>query len=119
MHQKWFFFFFQIVETQKSSDSDKILRAVTVPIVNHKKCYELYKEKGIEFTRRMICAGSDHGDKDSCRKDAGSPLSINKDGVRLLVGVTSFSIGCDQPFYRGVYGRVTSVRSWIKSLSGI
>lgn len=70
----------------------------------------------------MICAGYEYGGKDSCHRDSGGPLSVlhgHKNGVRLLIGVTSWGYGCAQPHFPGVYGSVISVRPWIKRISGI
>ena len=49
--------------TQNSKESNKILRGVVVPTINHEQCgYYYYFDGGV--TERMICAGS--SGKDSC-----------------------------------------------------
>lgn len=68
----------------------------------------------------MICAGYKDGGRDSCLGDSGGPL-IMIDGNEKqprLVGVVSFGKGCADPKHPGVYGRVTAVRKWIKSVTG-
>lgn len=68
----------------------------------------------------MICAGFEKGGKDACQGDSGGPLSLlDNDGSRVLVGVVSWGDDCAQPYYPGVYARVSSVRSWIKNISGV
>lgn len=50
----------------------------------------------------------------------GGPLvSFRNDNEPILIGVVSWGRGCGQPKSPGVYARVTAVRSWIKSVSGI
>lgn len=88
-----------------------------VPVANQSYCNQRY---GGMITPRMICAGFKKGGKDSCQGDSGGPMTFDDDeGTRQLVGVVSFGTGCARPSYPGVYARVTSVRSWIKSETGI
>lgn len=65
----------------------------------------------------MICAGWKEGGRDSCKADSGDPL-IQTDN-KQLIGVVSFGYGCAEPDAPGVYGRVTFVRDWIKTVTGI
>lgn len=74
---------------------------------------------GLEITHSMICAGYDQGGKDTCRGDSGGPLSIIKNGVRLLIGITSWGYECGRPYFPGVYASVSAIRPWIKNVTGI
>lgn len=105
-----------IGNTQNSNESSETLRAAIVPIVNQAYCNKQYDGA---ITPRMICAGIQEGGKDSCQGDSGGPLVDENNGNLRLVGVVSFGRGCAQPNYPGVYARVTSVRKWIKTVSGI
>lgn len=53
--------------------------------------------------------------------NSGGPLTTSTeiDGVRVLIGVVSFAYSCAEPHYPTVFGRVTSVRSWIRENTGI
>ncbi|XP_055308748.1 trypsin-7-like [Sitodiplosis mosellana] len=103
--------------TQNPNESNEGLRGVIVPIVNQEYCKSLY-EGGI--TDQMICAGYDEGGKDSCQNDSGGPLSIKiENDTASLIGVVSFGNGCAKPKSPGVYARVSSIRPWIKSVTGI
>lgn len=90
------------------------LRAAVVPKANQQLCNTSYSRYG-GVTDRMICAGLQQGGKDACQGDSGGPL-VNKD---TLVGVVSWGYGCAVPNYPGVYSRVSSVRDWIKTVSGV
>jgi hypothetical protein len=61
----------------------------------------------------MVCAGN--GTADTCQGDSGGPLMVF-DGVALvLVGVTSWGFGCNDPDYPGVYTRigVPALNQWV------
>ena len=63
-----------------------------------------------------ICAGWDEGGRDSCQGDSGGPLTVlDGDGCPVVVGLTSFGVGCGQPGKYGVYTRVSQYRDWIES----
>ena len=66
----------------------------------------------------MVCAGTPPaGGKDTCQGDSGGPLvAAAADGGFRLVGDTSFGVGCAQPEFWGVYGRVadTTMRQAIE-----
>ncbi|KAK8400272.1 hypothetical protein O3P69_003166 [Scylla paramamosain] len=51
--------------------------------------------------------GLDEGGKDSCTRDSGGPSSVVENERHVLVGLTSFGVGCAQPMNPGVYARVT------------
>uniref|UniRef100_A0A1Y9J0J4 trypsin n=1 Tax=Anopheles quadriannulatus TaxID=34691 RepID=A0A1Y9J0J4_ANOQN len=100
--------------TQSAVESSDFLRAANVPTVSHEDCSDAYMSFG-EITERMLCAGYQQGGKDACQGDSGGPLVA--DGK--LVGVVSWGYGCAQPGYPGVYGRVASVRDWVRENSGV
>ncbi|XP_031625873.1 trypsin-1-like isoform X3 [Contarinia nasturtii] len=125
-----------------TNESNEVLRAAFVPIVNRSQCRRAY---GGGITFRMICAGYEAGKKDSCqvrynkkmnlpsvstnvlfilnkfKGDSGGPLTYQnvRKGERELIGVVSFGNGCAKAQYPGVYSRVPAVRQWIKNKSGI
>ncbi|XP_073821501.1 trypsin-1-like [Musca autumnalis] len=101
--------------TQNATESRTWLRLAEVPIFNQEECSEKYKRFG-GVTERMICAGYIEGGKDACQGDSGGPL-VTEDGV--LVGVVSWGYGCARPDYPGIYSRVSYVRDWIRTNSGV
>ncbi|KAH8352315.1 hypothetical protein KR084_003391, partial [Drosophila pseudotakahashii] len=100
--------------TQSNQESSAVLRAVTVPKVSQTQCTEAYGSFG-SITDRMLCAGLPEGGKDACQGDSGGPLAADD----TLWGVVSWGYGCARPNYPGVYSRVSAVRDWIGSVSGI
>jgi len=84
------------------------LRAASVPIVSDSSCGSplVY---GSEFDpASMVCAGNlEEGGIDTCQGDSGGPLeSPLEGGGYRLVGITSWGIGCAEPFAPGVYTRI-------------
>jgi secreted trypsin-like serine protease len=91
------------------------LRQVVVPLASRTNCNDANSYNG-DITGNMICAGFDAGGKDTCQGDSGGPLTRKKDNrFKVLVGITSFGIGCAQPNLFGVYTRVSRFRTWINS----
>lgn len=113
------YIFIPLGNTKNSSESNAVIRAAYVPITNQEYCKKQYETIGDTVTDQMICAGFEEGGKDACQGDSGGPLSVESNGERVLVGVVSWGEGCAEPEFPGVYSRVSSVRSWIKSTSGI
>ncbi|XP_013099237.2 trypsin-1 [Stomoxys calcitrans] len=101
--------------TQNASESREWLRLTEVPIFNQEQCSDKYKKFG-GVTERMICAGYIEGGKDACQGDSGGPL-VTESG--MLVGVVSWGYGCAKPDYPGIYSRVSYVRDWIRTTSGV
>jgi len=94
--------------TRENGSSSDVLREVDVDIVSNRDCNNAVG--GI--TDRMLCAGGIRG-QDACQGDSGGPLFVNKNNRPILVGDVSWGIGCARAGLPGVYGRISSVRSWI------
>ncbi|KAH8305645.1 hypothetical protein KR059_004649, partial [Drosophila kikkawai] len=75
--------------------------------VDPKECRKDYASAGVKITPDMVCARA--SGKDTCSGDSGGPMTHN--GV--LVGTTSFGIGCARPNYPGVYAKTRSHIEWI------
>ena len=63
--------------------------------------------------------GAGDGRADTCQGDSGGPLLVDAAGVARLVGDTSYGVGCADPDYPGIYGRVadTYLREWIRTVA--
>ena len=61
----------------------------------------------------MICGGEEG--VDSCQGDSGGPLVAKVNGKFILVGVTSFGLGCARVNRPGVYTRVTNYLDFINT----
>jgi len=65
------------------------------------------------LTDGMICAGTDQGGVDTCQGDSGGPMVRRTPAGPVLIGVTSFGIGCARANRPGVYSSVLYFRTWI------
>ncbi|KAM7385010.1 hypothetical protein PAMP_001111 [Pampus punctatissimus] len=95
------------------SEYSRTLLQAWVPLLPAWKCKKRY---GNRFTSRMLCAGSlsERHRVDSCQGDSGGPLVCQGEGGRwVLTGVISWGHGCGNPFFPGVYTRVSRFLRWI------
>ncbi|HEX5659565.1 MAG TPA: serine protease [Polyangiales bacterium] len=107
--------------TELESDLDEYgrpdtLRWVNLPIAPLADCKERVRDpedRNLRVTDDMICAGTLQGGRDTCYGDSGGPLVVPVFGLPVLVGVTSWGVGCAAPGYYGVYTRVRSYRGWL------
>ncbi|XP_025835654.1 trypsin-7-like [Agrilus planipennis] len=92
------------------------LQAVALPIISNEECARRYVDSDETWVfDRNLCAGYEQGGKDACDGDSGGPLTV--DGV--LYGLVSSGIGCADGRYPGTYTSVSSLRSYIASVTGL
>ncbi|KAH3849573.1 hypothetical protein DPMN_091976 [Dreissena polymorpha] len=65
----------------------------------------------------MVCAADYKRGVHPCHGDSGGPLVCNIAGRYYVMGAPSFTVGCGSTEHPSVFARVTSVRSWIDSIS--
>jgi trypsin len=93
--------------------SNKLLE-VKLPIFKYEQCSVNYAKMKAEVDQdTQLCAGFPEGKKDTCQGDSGGPLFKFVDGKQILVGVTSWGIGCARPELPGVYTRASNYDLWI------
>eukprot|EP00095_Tigriopus_kingsejongensis_P000840 maker-scaffold546_size140615-snap-gene-0.31 protein:Tk00840 transcript:maker-scaffold546_size140615-snap-gene-0.31-mRNA-1 annotation:"tripsin " len=94
------------------------LQEVSVPVIGHKKCMEIFKLAGLEekLTDVFICAGFEAGGKDACEGDSGGPLMIQQENSNrwTLAGLISWGNGCGERNQPGVYTNVFKFLDWIR-----
>jgi trypsin len=98
-----------------SGPAKTILQEVKVPVYNFDQCQKDYVAARLTMKNpeTQICAGYPEGQRDSCQGDSGGPLFVIKDNKQVLVGLTSYGIGCARPKLPGVYARVSNLKDWI------
>lgn len=95
------------------------LREALVPRVHRDNCNDANSYNG-DITKRMICAGFNGGQIDSCFGDSGGPLTRPRPkGGRILTGIVSWGDGCALPDKFGVYTRVSNseIRGFIRKVT--
>ncbi|XP_071805533.1 mite allergen Der p 3-like [Asterias amurensis] len=95
------------------------LMQVDVMVVERRLCDSWYT--GVSITDNMFCAGT--RGKDACMGDSGSPVvsnyddKVHKPGV-VLEGTVSWTWGCNNPGYPGIYMRIANYCDWLSANSG-
>ncbi|GAB9475677.1 Serine protease trypsin-like protein [Globisporangium polare] len=100
--------------TAQGGSQSRELLSVVVPVVANDVCKTALTSVGV-VDSTMICAGGAKN-KDSCQGDSGGPLVATVNGTDALVGVVSWGDGCGLVNKPGVYSRVSTVLTWIKSI---
>ncbi|XP_015194909.1 tryptase-2-like isoform X2 [Lepisosteus oculatus] len=90
------------------------LQQVRLSIMKRQLCKKLFKGRWV-IMADMLCAGFQHGGKDTCTGDSGGPLVCKKKTVWVQAGIVSIGDGCGKPNSPGIYTRVSSFRTWIKT----
>ncbi|CAF1310126.1 unnamed protein product [Rotaria sordida] len=71
----------------------------------------------VTYAQGQICAGELNGGIDTCQADSGGPLMVeNSDNRWEIIGITSFGKSCGKPNTPGVYTRVGTYNSFIRSI---
>ncbi|XP_049779398.1 trypsin-3-like [Schistocerca cancellata] len=97
-----------LVQETDTQPSERLQKA-ELRIINQLECQCAYKSVGESVHDTNLCAGVLQGGIGACQGDSGGPLFV--DGV--LVGLTSFSLGCARPNFPAVFTRVASYIDWI------
>jgi trypsin len=109
--------------TEYGGDGSDVLLETTVDYISNVECIEAYADITAEYgvvitdTDGMMCAYQNFAG--SCQGDSGGPLfQVDKDGEignrPTQVGIPSWTIGCADPRYPGLYTRVSYYEEWIK-----
>ena len=107
--------------TSSGGGAVRFLREAEVPIRSDAECARNYTFTASFDAGSSICAGNLGGGEDTCQGDSGGPLMVpGSDGRFVLVGDTSFGVGCAFPTQYGVYGEVAGpvLRPWIDARLG-
>ncbi|XP_017027010.1 mite allergen Der p 3-like [Drosophila kikkawai] len=94
--------------SENAQNVQRYLRGVIVCKVRRRRCVRSYRKAGIKITKHMICYARKN--RDTCSGDSGGPL-VHKN---ILIGITSFGIGCARKRYSGVYTDAGDYVKWIK-----
>ena len=112
--------------TESEGDPPAVLQEAQVPIRTDADAAAAYPYlvDGVDplaggFEAETQLAAGD-GRADTCQGDSGGPLlAPAPSGGFRLVGDTSYGVGCADPEYPGIYGRVAgdTLRTWIASVA--
>ena len=102
--------------TSETGPTSEVLLEASVPIRSDVSCQASYPGPGQAFDlTTMLCAAPAGGGTDTCQGDSGGPLMVQDGPGLVLVGVTSWGIGCAQATHPGVYVRLgaPALNAWV------
>lgn len=99
--------------SDSNSAVSEVLRYTRNEIKSNQACYDIFGDFVIESTLCTITRDTESG---ICNGDSGGPLTVNRDGRDVLVGIVSFGAlaGCELGFPTG-FVRITYFLDWINS----
>ncbi|KAI9291536.1 trypsin-like serine protease, partial [Neoconidiobolus thromboides FSU 785] len=75
-----------------------ILQEAIMPVYNRQYCIDTYQNiLKYKVMENQLCVGYRGGDKDTCQGDSGGPLFGFRNGIPVIVGITSNGISCARP----------------------
>ncbi|XP_055966875.1 mannan-binding lectin serine protease 2 [Sorex fumeus] len=96
------------------------LMFVDVPVADHQSCARAFESvPKTQVTENMLCAGLEHGGRDSCKGDSGGALAfLDTETQRWFVGgVVSWGPShCGEAGQYGVYTKVPNYVPWIRKV---
>lgn len=102
--------------TSSGGSTSSSLRQVTMSTIGAtvSMCSSVLNDVTLQF-----CAGIQCGGRDTCQGDSGGPIMIfTTSNQWVIVGVTSYGIGCASASYAGVYTRIAAYQTWIATTMG-
>ena len=89
------------------------LQGVELPVVDGATCGQAPGYRSL-ITGQMLCLGDDARMAAACNGDSGGPATVDFDGQRRLVGLTSFGLrNCIGPQGYSVFTRVSAYADWV------
>ena len=104
-------------DTETAERFPRTLRHAEIVIGDDAACRQTF---GVDFDPvSMLCAGDPAAGANTCSGDRGGPL-FAPDGDRwVLLGTSSWGVGCDVSGYPGVYSETRASWGWIHSVTGL
>ncbi|MCJ7726444.1 MAG: trypsin-like serine protease, partial [Acidimicrobiia bacterium] len=104
-------------DTETEERFPRTLRHADVNLVTDEACGQIF---GIDFDPlSMLCAGDPAVGASTCTGDRGGPLFSPEGDHWVLLGASSWGVGCDVAGFPGVFSEISASWGWIHSTTGL